>query len=157
MARPAKRTQGTNGSRPADIQTGSSHCGLPFRTRGHAYLFRPHRFRCDRHHTTRLLPRVVSYFTTGLLRVRNVQCQFPFTVLFGGRIRQSETWRPTRLIPQGPKDRPGDSLPMYATAAKSPKPDDPSLTYTHDLVDGPFAVVESGAGVLTTLACPPDV
>ena len=95
----AKRTQGTNGSRPAGIQTGSSHCGLPFRTRGHAYLFRSHRFRCDRHHTTRLLPRVVSYLNIGFLRVRNVQCQFPFTVLFDGRIRQSETWGPAKSIP----------------------------------------------------------
>ena len=46
---------------------------------------------------------------------------------------------------------------MYATAAKSPKPADPSLTYTHNLVDGPFAVVESGVGVSTTPACAPGV
>jgi hypothetical protein len=46
---------------------------------------------------------------------------------------------------------------MHATAAKSPNPADPSLTYTHDIVDGPFAVIKSGPGFFTILAYPRDV
>ena len=45
---------------------------------------------------------------------------------------------------------------VYATAAKSPNLADSSLTYTHDLVDAPFAVPESGPAC-SYLACALDV
>ena len=52
------------------------------------------------------------------------------------------------------KGRPGASLPVYA---KSPNPTSPGFTHTRDLVNGPFAVIKSGAGLLATLACALDV
>ena len=41
--------------------------------------------------------------------------------------------------------------------AKSPNPTSPGFTHTRDLVNGPFAVIKSGASLLATLACAFDV
>jgi hypothetical protein len=69
-----ERSQSRATPKPVPLAAGFSST---HRTRSSLFPpFRSHRFWCDRYHTTRLLRRVVSYLNIGLLRVRNVQCQF---------------------------------------------------------------------------------
>jgi hypothetical protein len=88
--------------------------------------FRSHRSWCDRpsFRPSCLIPQHQS----------SVCLQRPYrflsSILFDGYICQLETCRPAKSMPSGPKGRPGASLLVYGTAAKSPSPADTSHAYT---------------------------
>jgi hypothetical protein len=135
--------------RPADIQTGSPHCRLPFHAQGHARLFSLRCALTDSGATGTTPPvSFLELYHTSMVLVFYASATFnAISRKLGGQYDRSPRG-------QSSKGQPGASLPVYA---KSPNPTNPSFTHTRDLVNRLIAVIESGPGLLATLPCALDV